>query len=331
VEIKLAVLGLGIGARHAESFSKLDEVELVAVVDPNRDARKAAAQQYGTRAFESTEDLLSSGIAVNAAVVASPPEAHAADIERLTERELAILCEKPLATDLENGMRIARAARRANVFFATGFCFRLEKPLEELGEKIADGVLGDVVHFRNRFGFSYDPAGTWKVRSARGGGIIRESMAHSVDLFHWLAGPIESLAATTQRIRPDRDIDEAALVCVRGRNGVTGTIEGTWLAPGSANVLTLDGTRGTAQYELATGQVHLITDRGAEVLATRDGEERFDRQARAFAAALRGEPPRTASLDDGLRALEVAKSILEADASRAWVAVKYSGTQKRRG
>jgi len=109
-KVRVAVVGTGeFGRNHARVYREMPEVELTGVYD--RDAERAArvAQEFGTRAFSSLEELRGS---VDAVSVAVPTAEHAQVGCRLLEAGLDVLVEKPMATDLAEADKLLDSAKR---------------------------------------------------------------------------------------------------------------------------------------------------------------------------------------------------------------------------
>jgi D-galactose 1-dehydrogenase len=94
---QLAVVGLGKIAvdQHLPAIAATPGLALAATVDPNPASGLAPT-------FASLDALLASGIALDALVVCTPPQARAAIARRALDARLSVLLEKPPATTLED-------------------------------------------------------------------------------------------------------------------------------------------------------------------------------------------------------------------------------------
>ncbi len=112
--IRAALIGAGtFGRNHARVISQLPNVELAAIVDVNLEAAQQLAQQYDSRAFTKTTDILTS---VDAAIVATPTITHEQVATELLESGIDVLIEKPIAESSAAGERLSRlAAERGRV------------------------------------------------------------------------------------------------------------------------------------------------------------------------------------------------------------------------
>ena len=126
--LPVAVVGAGhLGRIHARLLSTLADVELVGVVDPDPEARHAAAQETGVAAHASIDQLPA---AVSAAVVATPTVNHPHVTCKLLERGIHVLVEKPLAASVPAARQIVDAASRHNRILAVGHVERFNPAVE---------------------------------------------------------------------------------------------------------------------------------------------------------------------------------------------------------
>lgn len=107
--IRVAVVGVGYyGRNHVRVYHSLPQAELVGVVDTNRERAKAVATEFGTRAYESVEELAGR---VDAVSLAIPTVEHAKVGVELLRRGIDLLVEKPIASSREEADRLIEAAR----------------------------------------------------------------------------------------------------------------------------------------------------------------------------------------------------------------------------
>jgi predicted dehydrogenase len=110
----VAVVGAGeFGRNHVRVYREMEGVELVGVVDQDAARAASVAEEFGTAAIGSVEELRGS---VEAATVAVPTVAHAEVGCRLMEIGLDVLVEKPMAGSLaEADVLLAVASRNGRV------------------------------------------------------------------------------------------------------------------------------------------------------------------------------------------------------------------------
>jgi predicted dehydrogenase len=116
--IRTAVIGAGkMGEIHARVYSKLAQSRLVAVVDTDFQKARKLAKKYNCRAFEKPDEILD---AVDAVSIATPTSSHQKIAKLFLENNIAVLIEKPLAENTEQGRKIVELAKSKNLVAAVG-------------------------------------------------------------------------------------------------------------------------------------------------------------------------------------------------------------------
>ena len=119
-------------------------VELAAVVDPDPGARQAAE---GAPSYESLEEAIES-VGCDAVLVASPPGTHNAVAKAALEAGKHVLCEKPLATSLEDAFDLVDAAERAQRVLMVSQNYRYNAPFRAVQRIVMAGELGELTSIR---------------------------------------------------------------------------------------------------------------------------------------------------------------------------------------
>lgn len=172
------------------------EVELVAVVDPNKLRRRNMALEAGlpeTDTFATEAEFFDSSIAADAAIICSPENFHYAQAMDCIERKMHVLLEKPIAQSNEECLEIAAAARRCGVRVGVCHVLRRHPYFVRLRELARTGDLGKIVSINHRVAVGLDRATHSFVRgnlnrSSLGNPILLSKCCHDIDLIHWIVG-----------------------------------------------------------------------------------------------------------------------------------------------
>ena len=98
-KLKVAVIGVGyLGSFHAEKYAKMDQVELVCVVDVDRTKAENIAKRLSTKAYFNHKDIIKK---VDAVSVVVPTSDHFSICRDFLEHDVDVLVEKPITTTLE--------------------------------------------------------------------------------------------------------------------------------------------------------------------------------------------------------------------------------------
>ena len=117
-KIRTAVVGAGkMGAIHAKVYSQLPQSDFIAVVDTNTKRANRLAKRYNCSAFADYEDILGK---VEAVTIATPTVTHLDLAEKFIKNNIAVMIEKPVAANTEEGRRIVELAKKNNTVVAVG-------------------------------------------------------------------------------------------------------------------------------------------------------------------------------------------------------------------
>jgi predicted dehydrogenase len=117
-KIRTAVIGAGkMGEIHAKVYYQLPQSELVAVVDTDEKKAKHLAKKYGCETFTDSGDIIGK---VDAVTISTPTITHYQLAEIFIKNNIAVLIEKPLAANAEEGRKIVELAKKYNTIAAVG-------------------------------------------------------------------------------------------------------------------------------------------------------------------------------------------------------------------
>lgn len=154
--LKVGVIGCGAIAqrRHLPEYSKRSDVEIVAVCDFNLERAKEVAQTFGAKfAFQTHQELLACE-EIEAVSVCAPNFLHASITLDAIHAGKHVLCEKPMATSLEEAKSMVDAASEKGVKLMIGHSQRFMPVHLKAKEILDEGKLGKVLSFQTTFGHS---------------------------------------------------------------------------------------------------------------------------------------------------------------------------------
>ncbi len=228
--VKVGLIGAGtMGRRHLEALAGDPRVEIVGVADAVEGAARAAAATVGARPCATPAQVVELG--ADAAFVTLPNVYHGPVVLDLLARGLHVFSEKPMATTLAEGRRIAERVNASGRVYQMGFNRRWAPAYRYLRQMIDGGFVVTSANVKMNDGDMLTPA--WFANPEISGGFMYDTAIHLVDMIAWLVGPIERVAALgRQSCYPDYD-DIALLLSCRGDRPVAFTTCGhaSWAAP----------------------------------------------------------------------------------------------------
>ena len=185
--IRYGIVGTGMmGCEHIRNIRLIPGSQITAIADPVEASLGWADAFLGEERparFRSVEELAEKG-EIDAVIIASPNNTHRDVLPPLLDRGVAILCEKPLATTIEDARWIVEQAEGRAAPFWTGMEYRYMPPVARFVEQVHGGRVGrlQMVSMReHRFPF-LPKVGDWNRFARNTGGTMVEKCCHFFDL-----------------------------------------------------------------------------------------------------------------------------------------------------
>jgi predicted dehydrogenase len=224
-ELRAAIAGTGfIGAVHARS-ARLAGARLIGVAASTPERSERAAEQLGAeRAFPTAEALVEAGD-VDVVHICTPNNLHLPLAEAALAAGKHVICEKPLATDVDGARRLVDAAAGSGRQATVPFVYRYYPTVREARDRVRSGRTGAVrlVHGTYLQDWLVHPDDdNWRVDAALGGEsrAFADIGSHWCDLAEFVTGHrIARLVARMLTAVPERRRQEATAAFVRGDSG----------------------------------------------------------------------------------------------------------------
>jgi predicted dehydrogenase len=337
--VRYGLIGTGMmGVEHLANLAITPRAVVTAIADPVATsldwARGALGERAdGVTAFPDSAALADSGL-VDAVIVASPNHTHRDVLAPLFDAGLHILCEKPLATTIDDARWIVERAGASAGIFWTAMEYRYMPPAAAFVAQIHDGGIGTLRMLsirEHRFPF-LEKVGDWNRFSRNTGGTMVEKCCHFFDLMRlitrseavrvYCSGAMD-VNHVDERYDGERpDIIDNSFTTVDFANGTRAMLDLSMFADGAENqeeitavgdearldVLIPEGAIvrsprvGFRQPKQVTRQV-IEVDRAALEAGSHHGSTFYEHQR--FIAAVRGEGAVEVSAHDGLMAVAI--------------------------
>jgi predicted dehydrogenase len=211
VDLKIGIIGFGARSTLQEEVHRPGKgSRITAVCDlADRARQDASALLPDALVTDSLDELLASG--VDAVMVLTPDDTHAALSIRALEAGVPVFCEKPLAIDLADADAMLETARRTGTRLYIGHNMRHMPLITLMRDLIQAGRIGEVKavwvrHFVGHGGDFYFK--DWHADRRRTNGLLLQKGAHDIDIIHWLAGAYTEQVAAMGALSVYGDIDD---------------------------------------------------------------------------------------------------------------------------
>ena len=257
------MIGSGfIGNVHSNAFRQVGhffdvpyDVCCRVICGRNRATLEKTCSRWGWGEVETDWQKVVTRNDIDAVDIAVPNALHSPIAITAAEAGKIVLCEKPLASSLEDAERMAKAVQR--VPNAVWFNYRRIPAVVLAKQLIAEGRVGRTFHYRalylNQSGNDPSKGDTWRYRRNEAGmGAAGDLLSHSVDTALYLNGSIGELSAMMHTFAPNRDVDDATLMLARFANGSIGTFEASRYGVGcqNRNTFEVNGSKGMLGFTL---------------------------------------------------------------------------------
>jgi predicted dehydrogenase len=324
--LRLGLLGCGRIARifHLPILADMRGVELVAVAEPDADARAAASRRAREAVVVDDWREVVADPRIDGVVVCLPSAMHADAACAAFAEGRHVYLEKPIATTLEDGHRLLEAWRSRDSVGMTGFDQRFAPAIAALRREVAAGRIGAPTGARLAMGSGRRDAPEWKRSRATGGGVLLDLGSHMADLARFVLGEeVREVFATTASVLGEEDTASFAMRLGSGRLAqawvsLAGITESRVEVVGERGMLVADRYAGTLR-------LHALEPAWSRPARAREGLTRLARESRdllgvarplamgatyraaleAFAAAASSGGPAAPDIEDGFKSLAV--------------------------
>ena len=252
-KLRVGLIGAGAIAQacHGPGYERSGRTELVAFADPAKARHGEMTERFkGIRGYRDYASMLREE-QLDVASVCTPNAAHAEATIAALEAGCHVLCEKPMATTVDETEAMMAAAKRARRKLMVGFTHRLMTGPAKCREMLRAGHIGKPFMIRVRFahggpypGWAKDPDTFYRPETAAGGAMLDMGI-HAIDLCNWIMGPVVSVAATCKTLVKRIKVDDNAVLLLEFKNGALGYIEVGWTSKPGFTGVELYGTEGS--------------------------------------------------------------------------------------
>ena len=273
--VRVGMVGGGFMARtHSLAYAASAMLEPAPTPIANRVRLADVSDELAGRAAaalgwsESTTDwtTITRATDIDLVDVVTPNFAHAEVAIDAAASGKHVICEKPLATTLDDARAMYRAGRTAGVASGIGFMFRTWPAMQLAHELIASGTIGTPYSIRAHYFHDYalDPAHptSWRLRKATsGGGSVADIGSHVFDLCRLLLGEVDRVHCRSRTLIPERpdpltgtvetiEVDDASDVLLDFASGATGVVQTNWMAAGYKTDIAFEvlGSAGSVRF-----------------------------------------------------------------------------------
>jgi len=337
--IRLAIIGTGHrGWAHLAILKTMPQFQVVALADPTpQNLDRGASLAPGAKTYSDYRQMLAERNDLDAVVVITPSFLHAEVTVAALDRGLPVLCEKPMATTVEDANRMIEASRRSGKLLYIGFQKRLVPTTARMHELAAAGEIGRIEFVSaNLFRGDWNPeswkytdpktgvATNWRYLTFTEGSALLEDGIHELDSLTWIINSpvVRVMASGGNNVFQQRETVDHVATIVEYENGVKLSFELCLFAPNAGPAsrrMVLIGSEGVMTPETARVAIrsrsghdvryvevasHTPKEATAQAVGSAQDPETYE-QYLAFAESVRSARPAPVSAEDGKTAVKL--------------------------
>jgi predicted dehydrogenase len=323
--LNFALIGCGrISQTHLQAIAAVPECKLVGVADVRDLAAQSVANQYGCKAYTDYRQVLD-GNHIDAVVICTPPATHAEIATLYLENGIHVICEKPLAVDVQDAERIVKKAEDNGCLIMMASKFRYVEDVIKAKGIVESGILGDIILFENVFCNKVDMRDRWNSKKEiAGGGVLIDNGSHSVDIARFLLGSIMKVQAEEGKRVQKLEVEDTVRLYFRTQSDTMGAVDLSWsIHKEQESYIDLFGTEGVlsigwkkSKYRHSEKMNWIDFGRGYDKLSA------FIRQVKNFVGAVKGKEMPVINSKDSLESVKVIAAAYKSLSMNKWVEVE---------
>ena len=336
-KVKVGVIGCGSIARfrHLPEYHAHPNVEIIAVCDVALERAQSVAQTYGAKAYTDYIELLNDE-EINAVSICTPNVFHAPMSIASLQAGKHVLCEKPMATTIEDAERMNEATNGSGKILMIGHNQRFVPSHQKAKAMIAKGELGKIYSFRTAFGhsgpeaWSIDGKDSWFFKKDQAViGAMGDLGVHKADLLRFILGEemMEVAAFVETSAKKETNVDDTAVCILRTESGIIGTLAASWSYLKEDNSTIIYGEKAVLRLEddpTYSLIIHHVDGRTetfqlGHIQSNDEGGQHDSGVIRAFIDSIVNQkaPPITGM--EGLKSLKVILAAIESNATKKMI------------
>jgi predicted dehydrogenase len=210
-QVKTAIFGTGfIGRVHLDAVRRLESVDVVALVDPHIEPAQLLGAGFGIPTVASDYRAILANPEIDVVHICTPNAQHYSIAREALEAGKHVVCEKPLATSVEEAQELVALAAKRGVRNCVCHNLRYYPMVQQLRRMREAGELGEILSVQGAYlqdWLLYDTDWNWRIDSKVGGTsrAMADIGSHWFDMAEHVTGlRVSSLCADLQTFHSKR-------------------------------------------------------------------------------------------------------------------------------
>jgi UDP-N-acetylglucosamine 3-dehydrogenase len=328
--VRVAIVSFAHGHAHGYAWclKANPDAELVLIADDDEARGQAAADLYGVPWIADYREAVTRDD-IDAVIVCSENVRHKEMTIAAAEAGKDVLCEKPIATTVEDAREMIAACAAHGVKLQMAFPVRFNAATVALKDAVKAGRIGAplIIAARNP---GTSPHDWFEKPELSGGGAVIDHTVHVVDVLRWMFDTeVDEVYAEIDNLMYDNAADDTGLLMMKLGNGIPVSLDTSWSRPANNPIwggvmIEVIGETGVLSLDAYHNNIELIEIQGptnGRVPAEVTGDPEM---VAAFISAVKDDTAPTVTGVDGLRAMEVALAAYTSAKSHELVTIQHA-------
>lgn len=224
--IRLGIIGMGVGAYHADAVKNNQNAEIAAICDTDEAVLKKYAQMYpDAKAVSDYREILKDST-IDGVCIATPDNFHCEMVCASLKAGKHVLCEKPLGLHSDECKIMIEESEKSDKLFMVGQVCR-ETPGFVLAKEIIDsGMIGELYFMESEYAHDYTDIRGWRMDPELMRHPVTGGGCHAVDLLRWLSGqdPVEAFSYSAHKSLTEWPCDDTTIALMKFDEGLSGKV-----------------------------------------------------------------------------------------------------------
>lgn len=301
---------------YAQFLVKHPGAELAGIWDADETRGNNAAEQFDTVFYSNLNELLQTDI--EAVIICSENANHKEHVFKAANYKKQILCEKPIATEVEDAQAMIKKCEEKGVILQIAYSVRFAPAIQKVKSIIQSGKIGEVIAV-NATNHGQMPGGWFVEKELSGGGSATDHIVHIMDLLRWmLKDEVKNVYAEFDTRFYDIDVEDSGLVMLELESGIIVSIDSSWSRPKTFPIwgdvtMKISGTEGTLSVDAFKQHSVLYNDEDGKIQHLPWSEDVDEALVNDFIDCVQTKREPSITGIDGLRTLEVVKAAYKAN------------------
>lgn len=316
-KLGFSVIGCGrMGLRRMRTIMEHPDTELISVADNEEEKARETGRKMGCDYYFGYEEAINKPN-VGCVIISVPNKFHLPITVLALNQGKHVWCEKPMARNPDEGIKMVEAAMGNKVFLKVGSNLRYFPNVQKTKEWLDKAEIGEILYIRGWIGNSgWALSKPWfSDPEMSGGGTLLDNGCHLFDIYRWFLGEAETCTGQVSRLYHPIKLEDNGFGIFEFMNGAVAFIQSSWTQWVDYMYMEIYGTEGYIK-------VDSINPNCKAILGRKDGYQQvydfsrlppqsYNVEFDDFMKSLHNGTAPEPSGFDGLRAVQMAHGVYE--------------------